>query len=391
MKPELLSPISNFEMLAAAIEAGADAVYFGLNELNMRITAKNFSLSDMKKITEICHKNKVKAYLAMNTIVYENELEKIKKLLKEAKKNKIDAVIAWDHSVIKEALKQNLKIHLSTQASVSNSEAALFYKNIGVKRIILARECSLEDIKKIKKKSKIETEVFIHGAMCVSVSGRCFTSQFLFGKSANRGECIQPCRRAYHVKDIEKEFELELENNYIMSAKDLCTIPFIEKLIEAGIDAFKIEGRSRSPEYVKIVTEVYREAIDTYPKINKAKLMKKLRLVYNRGFSSGFFLGKPINEFTDSHGSKAKKKKTYIGIVKNFYKKIKVAEIKLEGSNIKKGDTILIIGPTTGVKEQIITSIQINHKEIKEAKKGQRAGIKLTELARENDKVYLWE
>ena len=393
-KPELLSPASNFAMLNAAIKAGADAVYFGVKELNMRITADNFSLKELKKVVELCHENKVKAYLAINTIVYENELNKIKKIIKEAKKNKIDAVIAWDHSVIKEALKNKIEVHLSTQASISNSESALFYKSLGVKRIILARECSLEDIKEIKKKANIEIETFIHGAMCVSVSGRCFTSQFLFGKSANRGDCLQPCRRNYIVKDIDEGYELELGSNYVMSAKDLCALPFIEKLIEAGIDAFKIEGRSRSPEYVRTVTEVYREAIDSYPKINeklKEKLIKKLKTVYNRDFSSGFFLGKPINEFTNVYGSKAAKKKIYIGYVKNFYKKINVAKIIIESNKLKIGDNILIIGPTTGVVEDKITSIQIAHKEVKEVRKGQRAGIKLNSLVRENDKVYLWE
>jgi len=389
-KPELLAPAGDFAMINAAINAGADAVYFGVKELNMRITATNFSLKELKKVIGLCHKKNIKAYLALNTIIYENELSKIKKIIKKAKESSIDAIIAWDHSVIKEAVKQKLPVHLSTQASVSNSEAALFYKKLGVKRIILARECSIEDIKKIKDKTKIETEVFIHGAMCVSVSGRCFSSQFLFGKSANRGDCLQPCRRSYIAKDIEEGYELELKNNYVMSAKDLCTLPFIEKLIEAGIGAFKIEGRNRSPEYVKIVTEVYREAIDSYPKINKEKLLKKLRTVYNRGFSSGFYLGKPINEFTNSHGSRATKKKRYAGYVRNFYKKISVAEIRIEAGSLKTGDNILIIGPTTGVQEHKITSIQINHKEVKGVRKGKSAGIKLNCLARENDKVYAW-
>lgn len=390
-KQELLAPVSNFEMLQAAIQAGCDSVYFGIKEWNMRMTATNFSLNELKKVISLCHKNKVKAYLTLNTIIYEKELELVKRILKEAKKKKIDAIIAWDHAVIKEAIKQKLKVHLSTQSSISNSDSALFYKKLGVKRIILARECSLEDIKKIKNKTKMEIEVFIHGALCVSVSGRCFTSQFLFGKSANRGDCIQPCRREYHVKDTENEFELKLKNNYIMSAKDLCTLPFFEKLIESKITSFKIEGRNKSPEYVKVVTEVYREALDTYPNINKTRLLKKLKTVYNRDFSSGFYLGKPINEYIDTYGSKAEKKKTYIGYIKKFYKKINVAEIKIQSNNLKKNDNILIIGPTTGVIEQKITSIQINHKKVKEVKKGQQAGIKLNSLARENDKIYLWE
>ncbi len=260
---ELISPVQDFVSLTAAIDAGADAVYFGLKEFSMRAKAKNFNLKELKKAVEICHKNNVKAYLTLNTIVYENELEQIKIILKKAKEAKIDAVHAWDMAVVKEALKLKISVHLSTQASVSNSEAASFYKKMGVSRVILARECSLKQIKEIKKKVKdLEVEVFVHGAMCVSVSGRCFMSHFLFGKSANRGECIQPCRRKYVVYEPEDKYKLALGEDYVMSPKDLCALPFIDKLISAGVDAFKIEGRNRSPEYVKVVTEVYREAID---------------------------------------------------------------------------------------------------------------------------------
>ena len=388
-KPELLAPVSSFAMLNAAIEAGCDSVYFGVKEFNMRITADNFSLSKLKQVVSICHKNNVKAYLTLNTIIYENELEKIKKILRQAKKYGIDAIICWDLSVIREAKKLGLTIHLSTQASVSNSESALFYKKLGVKRIVLARECSLEDIKKIQKKTKMELEVFVHGAMCVAESGRCLTSQFIFGKSANRGDCMQPCRRSYIVKDAETGFELKLDNNHILSAKDLCTLPFIEKLIKAKITAFKLEGRARSPEYVKIVTEVYREAIDTYPNIDKEKLIGKLRTVYNRGFSSGFFLGKPINEFSNVYGSKATRKKIYLGHILKFYKKSNVAEIAIDSNELNLGDNVLIIGNKTGVKEEKISSIEINHEKVKNVKKSQKAGIKLNNLVRKNDKVYL--
>lgn len=259
---ELLAPAGNWISLRAAIEAGADSIYFGLKELNMRAKANNFKLNEINKVTQECRKHKVKAYLTLNTIIYENELNKIKSILKKAKQAKIDAIICWDHAVIKEASKLKLPIHLSTQASVSNSEAAKFYKKLGVKRIILARELNLNQIKQIKKESKIEVEVFIHGAMCVSISGRCFLSHYLFNKSANRGECLQPCRRKFILKDIEENHELELGQDYIISPKDLCTIDIIDKLIKAKIGCFKIEGRMRSPEYVKTVTEVYREAID---------------------------------------------------------------------------------------------------------------------------------
>ncbi|MBD3354791.1 U32 family peptidase [Candidatus Woesearchaeota archaeon] len=390
-KPELISPAGDWISLRAAIEAGADAVYFGLKEFSMRAKAKNFKLNELKKVVDFCHKKKVKTYLTLNTIVYEEELDKIKKILKKVKKVKVDAIHSWDMAVVSEALKLKIPVHLSTQASVSNSEALKYYKKLGIERVILARECSLEQIKNIKEKVKgIEIETFIHGAMCVSVSGRCFISQFEFGKSANRGECIQPCRREYTVIDDEGK-KLRLGNNFIMSPKDLCTLPFIEKLKKAGIDAFKIEGRMRSPEYVKTVTEVYREAVDK--KLNKTdikRLMRRLKEAYNRGFSSGFYLGKPMPEdFTDVYGSKAAKKKEYVGKIIHFYSKINVAEVKIESRRLEIGDKIMIQGEKTGVHEQKIRSMEINHKKVKKAEKGKTTAVKLDKKARKNDKVYV--
>src|SRR3989344_2768683 len=268
MNPELIAPAGNWPMLIAAIKAKADAVYFGVKQLNMRMTANNFELSELKKVVSECHKNKVKAYLTLNSIIYDDEIEKLKKILTEAKKAKIDAVIAWDFSVLKEANKLKIPIHLSTQASVSNYESAeYYYKKFNVESITLARELSLEQIKEIIKKIKqnklkLKIETFIHGAMCVSISGRCFLSQEIFNKSANRGECLQPCRRLYKITDVEEGFELDLGQDYILSPKDLCAIEIIDKLIKSGINAFKIEGRNRSSEYVKVATECYREAID---------------------------------------------------------------------------------------------------------------------------------
>lgn len=394
-KPELLSPVFDFVSLRAAIDAGCDAVYFGLKELNMRITAKNFELGQLNKVVKLCHESKVKAYLALNTVVYDNEIERLKRIVEEAKKAKIDAIICWDAAVIEEAKKAKIPFHISTQASVSNIETAKFYRKLGARRIVLARELSLKQIAEIKKKAGIEVECFVHGAMCVSVSGRCFMSQFVFGRSANRGDCLQPCRRNYIIRDIEEGYELELGPNYVMSPKDLCTLPFVEKLIETGIDAFKIEGRARSPEYVKIVTECYREAIDAYfeKKLTaqlKTKLMKKLETVYNRGFSSGFFLGKPMNEWTAPE-TKATEKKVFVGIVRNYYPKPSVAEIRLQSGSIKLGDKIMFQGPTTGIFEQKIGSIEINHKRVKEAEKGVNAGIKVDRLVRRNDKVFVVE
>jgi putative protease len=330
MKPELLAPAGDWISLRAAVKAQADAVYFGIKELNMRANAKNFELSEMKKVVQFCHENNVKAYLTLNTIIYQSELDNIKKILDFAKKAKIDAVIAWDFSILKLCKELGLRIHLSTQASVSNFDSAkYYYDTFGVKRIVLARECTLQEIKKIicmieDSKIDLEIETFIHGAMCVSVSGRCFLSQFVFNKSANRGDCLQPCRRSYIVKDTEEEHEFKLENNFVMSPKDLCAMPFIDKLIDSGIHSFKIEGRNRSPEYVKIVVSCYRDIIDYYSSMSqemcedsflddlenkKKELVENLKTVYNRGFSSGFFLGRPISEWTDVYGSKATTRK----------------------------------------------------------------------------------
>jgi len=392
MKPELIAPAGNWPMLTAAIQAKADAVYFGVKQLNMRRTANNFEISELKKVVDYCHKHKLKAYLTLNTIVYDNEINKLKNILKQAKKAKIDAIIAWDFAVIEQAGKLKIPVHLSTQASISNSLSAKFIKKLGIKRIVLARELNLEQIKKIKTQNPgLEIECFVHGAMCASISGRCFLSQQIFKKSANRGECLQPCRRKYIIKDPEEGHELVLGENYILSPKDLCTLPFIDKLKKAGITGFKIEGRNKTPEYVKTTIECYKQAVNrnlTKPQITK--LIKKLKTVYNKKFSAGFYLGLPTaDDFTDIYGSAATQTKQYIGIIKNFYKKIKVAEIKIETGSLKTGDKIMIQGNKTGSVEQKIKSIEINHRKVSKAKKPQRAGIKLSQPARENDKVFL--
>jgi U32 family peptidase len=405
-KPILLSPVGSWEMLISAIEAGCNAVYLGIKGINMRDRAKNFTLKDLSKIVSFAHKNKVEVYLTLNTIVFDKEIKKIEKILKKAKEVKIDGIIAWDLAVIKLARKYKLPIHLSTQASVSNIEAIKEYYKLGVKRFVLARELTLKDIIKIVKDakkidSKIEIETFIHGAMCVSESGRCFMSQFLYGNknSANKGKCIQPCRRKYIIIDPETRKELEVHNNYILSPKDLNTIMFIDKLIKAGISVFKIEGRIKGAEYVKIVTECYRKSIDLYFKnkltLNeKNKLYNRLDTVYNRGFSDGFYKGTPINEWSDVYGNKSKTKKTYIGKVTKLFKKINVIEIKLEVSNLKINDNILIIGPKTGTIEQKVTSIQKDVKTpLKVAKKGEIVAIKIegSKLPFKNDKIYLFQ
>jgi putative protease len=396
---ELVSPAGDWPSLRSAISSGCNSIYFGIKGLNMRQGAKNFDIGEIDKIASVCHEDNIKCYLTLNTIIYQNELDKLKQILKKAKSAGVDAVIAWDMSVISEANKLKIPVHLSTQASVSNFESFKFYSKF-VSRIVVARELSLEQIREIKKqiqenKLDIEIEAFVHGAMCVSESGRCFTSQFLFRKSANRGECIQPCRRQYKVIDIETGQELSLDNNHVMSPKDLCTINFLDKLIEAGISVFKVEGRNRAPEYVKTVTKCYRKAIDAIAEGKfddklKQKLLKELSTVYNRKFSSGFYLGLPTNDdWTDLYGSGATETKTYVGKVRNYYQKINAAEILLEAGELNIGDEIMIIGNKTGVIKQPIKSMQVNHKNKKKVSKGERLAVQLAEKARKNDKVFL--
>jgi len=375
-KFELLAPAGNFECLIAAITAGADAVYFGLKEgFTMRAAAENFSLSDLPKIKEICKKKKVKKYLTLNTIIYDSELEKIESIIEQAKKY-VDAIICWDLSIIQLCKKYKIPFHISTQASISNSSSARFYKKLGAERVVLARELNLAQIKEIAK--IIPVEVFCHGAMCVSVSGRCFTSQFLFGKSANRGECLQPCRRAYQIKDDDGN-ELKLENNTVMSAKDLCSLPFIQKLKEAGVRAFKIEGRNREPEYVDTVVKVYRKALDK--KLTEKEIKhqtQELKKVYNKEFSSGFFLGIPTkDDFAKVENSSATQRKEFIGKIIHYYDDLDVAALKMCSGKLKIGDEILATGEKTGILRQKIQRIELDNKSLKEAKKGQIVGIKL--------------
>lgn len=389
-KYELLAPAGDFSMLVAAVNAGADAVYFGLKKgFGMRVNAKNFEISELKKVREICNKRKVKMYVTLNTIVYPEEVKEIETTIKKIK-GKVDAVICWDLAVIQLCRKHKVPFFISTQASISNQESANFYKKLGAKRIILARELNLKQIKAIIKKSNIEVECFVHGAMCVAISGRCFMSQFLFNRSANRGACIHPCRRSYIVKDKQEAYELELENNKVMSAKDLCMLPYIEEMKKAGITSYKIEGRNRDARYVDTVVRVYRKALDK--KLNKKELqqgMQEIEKVYNRKFSSGFYLGKPTpKDFTDIEHSAAKEKKHFIGKVIHYYDKIQVAEISLN-SNVKVGDKICIIGKTTGIKYSKINSIEIKKKQVKKGKKDQAIGINMSEKVRKNDEVYI--
>jgi len=387
--PELLAPVGNFTNLKIAIDAGADAVYFGLKEFSLRANAKNFKLKDIDKISEICKSKKIKKYLTLNSIIYNNEIPKIDKILKEIK-GKINAVICWDLSVIQLCKKHKIPFHISTQASVSNYESAEFYKKLGAERIVLARELNLKQIKEIRKKVNIKLEIFIHGAMCISVSGRCFMSQFLFNKSANRGECIHPCRREYIITDTQQGKQLKVQNNHILSAKDLCTLPFIEKLKSAGITSFKIEGRNRDPRYIDTVVRVYRKAIDkklTEKEIKKS--LEELKSVYTKGFSSGFYLGIPTSDdISKTEHSSATHKKHFIGKILKYYQKINVATLK-PVSELKLNDEIIIVGKTTGLVKSKISSMEIKNKQIKKAKKGDEVGIKINSKVRKGDDVYI--
>ena len=396
-KPELMAPAGDWTMLITAVSAGADAIYFGLDKLNMRIKAQNFTLKDLPKISRFCKKHKVKSYLTLNTIVYEEEIKELKKIIDCAKKSGIDRVICWDFAVAQLCKKKKMPFCISTQASISNSLSAEFFKSLGAVRIVLARECSLEEIKKIRKKTKLELEAFIHGAMCISVSGRCFLSHHLFGKSANRGECIQPCRREFEVYDPSIDKSMIVGEDYILSPNDLCTIEFIDKLIEAGIDSFKIEGRKRSPEYVATTVSVYRRAIDLYYEgeltaEKKKEFLAELETVYNRGFSSGFYFDVPSSEeYADIYGSKATTRKVFVGKVLNYFKEPKVAHILLETGLIKVGDKILIIGESTGVLEIEIGNMKVNDEKKSIAKKSDEITLQIPSLVRRNDRVYLVE
>jgi putative protease len=387
-KYELLAPAGDFSMLVAAINAGADAVYFGLKEFSLRANAGNFELKDLNKIKEICKSKNIKKYLTLNSIIYNNELKKVEDIIKKVK-GKVDAIICWDLSVIQLCKKHKIPFHISTQASISNIESAKFYKKLGAERIILARELNLKQIKDIIKKANIRVEVFIHGAMCLAVSGRCLMSQVLFNKSANRGECIHPCRRSYTIKDNQEGYELKVENNHILSAKDLCALPFIEQLKKSGVTCFKIEGRNRDPRYIDTVVRIYRMAIDN--KLTKQEIknsIEELKKVYNKGFSSGFYMGLPTsNDFSNTEHSSATEKKKFVGKINHYYPKINVATINLV-SELKVGDNISVIGQTTGITHSKINRIEINGKSVNSGIKGQEIGIKLP-LVRKNEEVYV--
>lgn len=393
-KPELLAPVGNWTMLNAAISAGADAVYFGLKNLNMRAAANNFDIAELPKVVEHCEQHNVKAHLTLNTIVFEEELSELDSIIAAAKSSGVEMIICWDPAIINKCIEHEMPFCVSTQASASNSATVNFYERLGAKRIVLARECTLDKIKEIKSKTNIEIETFIHGAMCIAISGRCFMSHEIFGRSANRGECLQPCRREYQIVDTDEKFALELGMDYVLSPKDLCSIDFIDRLIEAGINAFKIEGRKRSPEYIAKAVSAYRRAIDSYfeGKLTaelKNELVEELKKVYNRGFSQGFYFGQPNSKsFADTYGSSATTRKVFVGKVLNFYKKSGIAHIKLEAETLSMGDSIYIIGSTTGVVEMQLNHFMLDGIELQNAERGSTITFECSRRVRENDKVY---
>ncbi|MFH1837807.1 MAG: peptidase U32 family protein [Candidatus Omnitrophota bacterium] len=397
-KPEIVAPAGNWSSLHSALTGGADAVYFGVKGLNMRQGADNFDILEIKKVMKTLHDNEKKGYLALNIMIYDSETEKAETILKTAKDSGVDAVVLWDMAVLVQAKKIGLPIHISTQASVSNFEALKFYDALGAKRVVLARESTLRDIgniisRKERENIKCGIEVFAHGAMCLSVSGRCLLSHESFLRSANRGKCLQPCRREFVIRDKEDECEYTLGEDYILSAKDLCTIEFLDKIIGTGVEALKIEGRNRPPEYVGEVTAVYREGVDTFfekrlSEEKKNELLERLSRTFNRGFTGGFYFGRPKG----AEGAAEKEyEKTYLGEVIKFYKKINVAEISVRTGNLRSGQKILITGKTTPAGFTEVNEIEIDHVPVDFVEKGNKAGIKLPFPVHRGDKVFIWE
>ena len=398
-KPELVAPAGDWASLHSAMDAGADAVYFGVKGLNMRKSANNFDILETGKVMDQLRRKGKKGYLALNVIIYDGELDKVRKILEEAKRARVDAVILWDMAVFSVAKELGHRIHLSTQASVSNFEAFKTYASMGAERIVLARECTLSDIRNIAGRAREENidcgiETFIHGAMCVSVSGRCFMSQDAFARSANRGDCLQPCRREFSIIDNDAggECAYVLGEDYVLSPRDLCTISFFEKVMTSGAEAFKIEGRMRAPEYVSVVTSAYRTAIDSFAEGKlteslKEELLVKLGKSFNRGFTDGFYLGKP----DDLGGTQGRDyEKVYLGEVVKYYKKIGVAEVHLTCGPLSKGQQILITGKTTPASFARVEEIEIEHNRVDSVGKGSSAGIRVPFSVRPKDKVFLW-
>ncbi len=399
-----MAPVGSYESLMAAIQGGANSVYFGVEHLNMRSrSANNFSLDDLQKITNIASQSGIKTYLTLNVEVFDNEMPLMYKVLDTAKTAGISAVIAADIAVIQYARSINLEVHISTQVNITNIEAVKFYSSFA-DVVVMAREMNLGRICEISNQiteqqitgpsgRPVRIEMFVHGALCMAVSGKCYLSLHETNSSANRGSCLQTCRRAYTVSDRETGDELEIDNEYIMSPKDLKTIHFLNKILDAGVSVLKIEGRARSPEYVKTTVQCYREAVDAYfdDTFSEEKISEwnqRLSSVFNRGFWDGYYLGQRLGEWSGSYGSKAMKRKIYAGKCTNYFTKIQIAEFKLEAIDLNVGDEIIITGPTTGIEQTVIQEIRVDLKPVETGKKGEMVSIPIKVKLRRADKIF---
>ena len=402
---DLMAPVGSYESLMAAIQAGSNSIYFGIEQLNMRArSSNNFTFDDLRNIVSICEEHNVKTYLTVNTIIYDEEMEKMHKVVDAAAENHVTAIIASDIAVMQYARSKGVEVHASTQLNISNIEAVTFFAQF-CDVMVTARELSLDQVKYITEQIRqrdirgpkgelVKIEIFCHGALCMAVSGKCYLSLHEYNHSANRGACLQACRRSYRVTDIESGDELEIDNKYIMSPKDLCTIGFVNKIIDAGVSVLKIEGRARSCEYVKTVVECYNEALNscfdgTYNREKIDGWKKRLETVFNRGFWDGYYLGQRLGEWSEVYGSRATKTKVYLGKVLNFFSKINVAEIKLEtAEELNVGDEILITGTTTGALQQTVDEIREDLMPVQKVVQGSLFSIKTNDIVRRGDKLY---
>jgi len=402
---DLMAPVGSYESLMAAIQAGANSVYFGIEKLNMRArSSNNFTFEDLDNIVKICKENGVKTYLTVNTIIYDNEIEKMHQVVNAAAKSKVTAVIASDIAVIQYAISKGVEVHASTQLNITNIEAVEFYSQF-CDVMVTARELTLDQVADITHLIKarnitgpsgnlVQIEVFCHGALCMAVSGKCYMSLHEYNYSANRGSCLQTCRRPYILTDKETGSEIEVDNEYLMSPKDLSTIGFVDRIIDAGVSVMKIEGRARSGEYVKTVVECYNEAINsvlegTYYQKKIDAWNERLSMVFNRGFWNGYYLGQQLGEWSKAYGSRALKTKVFLGKVRNYYGKLGVAELMIEtGEELNLGDEVVFLGPTTGVVEQFVEEIREDLEPVKKVVKGQVFSIKTKDLVRRGDKLY---
>ena len=401
---EVMAPAGSFESLMAAIQGGANSVYFGAGNLNMRSrSSANFSPDDLKQIASICDHHGVKSYLTMNITLYDDDLEEMRRMIDAAREGGINAVIASDQAAIQYSRAQNMEVHMSTQVNISNLEAVKFYSQFA-DVMVLARELNMDQVKKIhegiiREQIKgpagdlVRLEMFAHGALCMAVSGKCYLSLHQLNASANRGACLQPCRRGYIVTDKDTGDQLEVDNQYIMSPKDLKTIHFLNKMVDAGVRVFKIEGRARGPEYVKTVSRCYSEAIEaildgSYDDRRIAQWEEQLSSVFNRGFWNGYYLGQRLGEWSANYGSLATRRKIYIGKGSNYFPKIGVGEFVMETRDLKVGDEILITGPTTGAIEMVVPELRVDLKPVDEVKKGDRFSMPVSTKIRRADKLF---